>query len=330
MAHDQTRLSRRTITLEEHYATPAFLAGPGQYLAPYPALADLLCDLDQRRLAAMDAAGIDMQVLSLTAPGVEQLDGPAAVELARASNDHVAAAVRRHPQRFAAFAALPTMVPDTAADELERTVLEHGFRGALINGHTRGRYLDDASFWPILERAEALAVPLYLHPTPPPEPVVAAAYTGNFAPAVAFGLATAGWGWHIDTATHVLRLILSGAFDRFPSLQVVIGHLGETLPFMLERIERAFGHPTMTGVTRLERPIGAYFRENVHYTFSGFNELALFQLLRERIGVERMLFSADYPFASMDEAHGFLEQLPISEAERGQIAHENAERLLRF
>ena len=328
MAHNQPHPTLRTITLEEHFATPAFIDTAGQYLHGYPALVDQLCDLDAGRIAAMDAAGIDVQVLSLTAPGVEQLDAPAAVALARATNDHLADAVRRHPRRFAAFAALPTLVPDTAADELERTVREHGFCGALINGHTRGRYLDEAFFWPILERAQALAVPLYLHPTPPPQPVVAAAYTGNYAPAVAFGLATAGWGWHVDTATHVLRLVLSGIFDRFARLQVVIGHMGESLPWMLGRIERAFGHPSMVEITHLERPIGAYFRENLHYTFSGFNELSLFRLLREQVGVERILFSADYPFASMAEARAFLDELPVSAAEKAQIAHGNAERLL--
>jgi uncharacterized protein len=173
----------RTITLEEHYATPAFLAGPAgrqlkdQAQAPLARalaaagnaqLIDQLCDLDARRIADMDAAGIDMQVLSLTSPGTEQLDATEAVALARDANDRLADAVRRHPSRFAGFAALPTAAPDTAADELERTIRDYGFKGALINGHTRGRYLDDTFFWPILERAEALQVPLYLHPTPPP------------------------------------------------------------------------------------------------------------------------------------------------------------------
>lgn len=330
MTHGDPHPKLRTITLEEHFATPDFLKGPGQYLQAYPPVVEQLCDLGAGRIAAMDAAGIDVQVLSLTAPGVEQLDASVAVEFARATNDHVAAALRRHPDRFAAFATLPTMEPDTAAAELERTVRTYGFKGALINGHTRGRYLDDAFFWPIPERAEALGVPLYLHPTPPPPTVVAAAYTGNYAPAVAFGLATAAWGWHLDTATHVLRLVLSKVFDRFPRLQVVIGHMGETLPWMLGRLERAFGHPTQAEVTQLERPIGAYFRENLNYTFSGFNELPLFRVLLEQVGVERILFSADYPFASMADARSFLDQLPVSPADKAQIAHGNAERLLQM
>ena len=163
----------RTIALEEHYATPAFMEGPGrdlkaqveaardhpQVAAGYENLIEQLCDLGKGRIAAMDAAGIDVQVLSLTSPGVEQVDAPEAAAFARETNDLLAQAVRRHPDRFAGFAALPTAAPEAAAEELERTVREHSFVGALINGHTGGRYLDDEFFWPILERAEALGVP---------------------------------------------------------------------------------------------------------------------------------------------------------------------------
>jgi predicted TIM-barrel fold metal-dependent hydrolase len=330
----------RTITLEEHYATPAFMEGPGHQLkdqaqaahahpqvaAGITQLLDRLCDLDDRRIADMDAAGIDVQVLSLTSPGVEQLGATEAVTLAREANDHLADAVRRHPNRFAGFAALPTAAPDTAADELERTIREYGFKGALINGHIQGRYLDDQFFWPILERAEALQVPLYLHPTPPPQPVIEASYVGNYASEVTLGLATAAWGWHIETAIHVLRLILGGAFDRYPSLQLVIGHLGETLPFMLPRLDLAL--PTQ--VTKLDRPIGAYLRENLHYTFSGFNYTPAFLNLLLEVGVDRIMFSADYPYASMAQARTFLDQLPVSPADKERIAHGNAERLLRL
>ena len=254
----------------------------------------------------------------------EQLDGTGSVALARAANDHLAEAVKRHPSRFAAFAALPTPAPDAAADELERTVRDYDFKGAMIKGHSRGRYLDDEFFWPVLRRAEALQVPLYLHPAPPPQQVIAASYTGNFAPEVTSVLSTRAWGWHIETATHVLRLILSGAFDRYPTLQMVIGHMGEALPFMLPRIENSLSMQ----VTKLERPIGAYLRENVHYTFSGFNFTATFLDLFLQVGVDRIMFSADHPFGSM--ARAFLDQLPVSTADRERIAHGNAERLLRL
>ncbi len=340
MSQFESQMPMRTITLEEHYATPAFMEGPGRQLkeqaqaaqahplvaAGIATLMDQLCNLGDRRIADMDAAGIDVQVLSLTSPGVDQLDATEAVTLARESNDQLAEAVRRHPSRFAGFTTLPTAVPATAADELERTVSEHGFKGAMINGHVKGRYLDDQFFWPILERAEALAVPLYLHPTPPPQSVIAASYVGNFAPGVTAGLSSAAWGWHIETAIHVLRLILSGAFDRYPGLQLIIGHLGETLPFMLPRLDLSL--PPQ--VTKLDRPISAYLRENVHYTFSGFNYTATFLDLLLEIGVDRIMFSADYPYSSMEQARTFLDQLPVSPADKERIAHGNAERLLRL
>ena len=279
-------------------------------------------DLGQGRIEEMDAARIDMQVLSLNSPGVEQLDAAEASVLAREANDFVAAAVKRYPNRFAGFAAIPTADPPGAAAELERTVREHGFKGALINGHHRGRYLDDKFFWPILERAESLGVPLYLHPTQPPPAVVEALYSG-FAPDVSFMFANAGWGWHIETAVHVLRMVLGGVFDRYPKLQIIIGHLGEALPFMLSRVDVMT--PAMTG---LSRPVSSYLRENVHYTFSGFNFTPAFLDLLLQAGVERIMFSADYPYGSMALARAFLDHLPISPADRERIAHGNAERLL--
>src|SRR5215207_448427 len=295
----------RTIALEEHFATGRFMEGPGHQLkeqaeaarshpkvtAGFARLVEGLCDLGEGRVAVMDEAGVDVQVLSLTSPGVEQLD-------AREANDRLAEAVRRHPDRFAGFAALPTPAPEAAAEELERTVREIGFVGALINGHAGGRYLDDHFFWPILERADALGVPIYLHPTPPPAAVAEASYAGSFAPGVAEGLAAAAWGWHVETATHVLRLVLGGAFDRFPGLQLVIGHMGEGLPFFLPRLELALPEK----LTKLERPVGDYLRGNVHYTFGGFNWTQAFLDLVLQVGAERVMFSTDYPYASMAEA----------------------------
>jgi hypothetical protein len=241
---------------------------------------DQLLDLGERRISDMDAAGVDVQVLSLTRglEGVE--DENEAVRLARDSNDVLADALRRYPSRFAGFAALPVWVPEKAADELERTVKEFEFKGAMIHGHSRGRYLDDKFFWPILARAEELNVPIYLHPIPPPEPVIRASYVGNYSPVVAGVLSAWGWGWHIETAVHVLRLILSGAF------------------------------------------------ENVHYSFSGFNYIPAFLNLLLQVGVDRILFSADYPYQSMVDAINFLEQLPVSPQDKEKIAHGNAERLL--
>ncbi len=219
----------RTIALEEHFASPNFLDGPGHELkaqalkfgAAAAKLFEQLCDVGEKRIAEMDAARIDVQVLSLTSPGTEQLEGDDAMALARESNDFLADAVKRNPDRLAGFAALPTATPDRAAKELERMVRDHGFKGAIINGHNRGRYLDNKFFWPIFESAEALKIPIYLHPTKPPKPVIDTSY-GGFAPIVTDMLAGAGWGWHIETAIHVIRVMLAGVFDRYPKLQIVI------------------------------------------------------------------------------------------------------------
>lgn len=320
----------RTITLEEHYASPGFLNGPGRTFVERATrlrdrmanILEQLSDVGDKRISEMDAAGIDMQVLSLNSPGVEQLDEPEAVALSKEANEFVAATVRHNPTRFAGFAALPVAAPQKAADELERTIRENGFKGALINGHHKGRYLDDKFFWPILERAESLRVPIYLHPTQPPQAVVQASYAG-FSPEVSFMFANAGWGWHIETAVHVLRMILGGVFDRFPNLQLIVGHMGESLPFMQSRADIM-----TTAITGLKRPVSAYLRENVHYTFSGFNFTSTFLDLLLQVGVDRIMFSADYPYGSMAQARAFLDQLPVSLGDKERIAHGNAERLL--
>jgi uncharacterized protein len=320
----------RTITLEEHFVSPGFLAGPGkQFIEQIRSrgprgvrICEQLQDIGDQRIAEMDAAGIDMQVLSLNSPGIEQAEAAEQLSIAVESNDFLAEAVKKYPRRYAAFAALATAVPDKAAEELDRRVRQQGFKGTLINGHTRGRYLDDKFFWPILERAEALNVPIYLHPTVPPKAVVEASF-GGFSPAVTAMFASAGWGWHIETAVHLIRMILGGVFDRHPKLQVVIGHLGEGIPFMLPRLDKNFSKE----VTKLDRPVGAYLRENVHYTFGGFNFPATFHNLLLEVGVERIMFSVDHPYGSMAEARAFLQHLPVSEADRERIAHGNAEKL---
>lgn len=236
-------MTMRIITLEEHFTTPDLMDRFGRQ--SFHNHGEQLCDLTERRIAEMDAAGIDMQVLSLNSPGTEPLAADEAVKIASSSNDFLAAAIEHHPGRFAGFAALPTAVPDLAADELERMVCQHGFKGAVINGHIQGRYLDDKFFWPILERAEALNVPIYLHPAPPPQSVIDTYYTGNFSSEVTRMLSTAGWGWHIETAVHILRLIFSGALDRYPNLQIIIGHMDEAIPFMLQRIDLVL-QPSLT------------------------------------------------------------------------------------
>jgi uncharacterized protein len=322
----------RTITLEEHFATPDFLDGPGrdlkeqarQFGGRAEQLIRDLCDLSEGRIAQMDAAGIDVQVVSLTAPGVEQLEVGDAEVLARDTNDVLADAIAKHPTRLSGLAALPIAAPDRAAKELEHRFSDQAFAGALINGHQRGRYLDDKFFWPVLEAAESLGAPIYLHPTRPPKPVIEASF-GGFSPLVTEMLAGPGFGWHIETAVHVLRMVLGGVFDRFPKLQIVIGHMGEGLPFFMQRVD-----VMPVELTRLNRPVSAYLRDNLHYTFAGFNFPPTFLNLLLEIGVSRIMFSADYPYASMTKARAFLELIPVSAADRALIAHGNAEKLFKI
>jgi predicted TIM-barrel fold metal-dependent hydrolase len=331
----------RVVALEEHYATQKFLEGPGRRFMdrfrsgpPHPRfgdeggrnLFDRLLDVSEWRIAEMDKARVDVQVLSLTSPGLEQSSAADAVAMARETNDFLGDAIRRNPTRLAGFAALPTADPAAAADELERALGLQGFVGAVINGHCQGRHLDDEFFWPIFERLEGLDVPLYLHPTLPPQPVVDLVYAGNYSEFVTQMFAMAAWGWHIETATHVLRLILSGVFDRFPRLQLIIGHMGEVLPFMLPRLDMTLP----TAITSLHRAPSDYLRQNVHYTFSGFNWTSVFLELLFQIGVDRIMFSTDYPYASMTQATSFLDSIPVSPADRERIAHRNAEQLLRL
>jgi uncharacterized protein len=206
---------------------------------------------------------------------------------------------------------------------LERAVRTLGFPGAVINGHSQGRYLDDPFFEPVLDRAAALNAPIYLHPTIPPKGVIESSYAG-FSDEVTFALATVGWGWHINTATHVLRLILGGVFDRHPRLQIIIGHMGEATSFMLPRFDATL-KPELTG---LKHPVSTYLRQNVHYTFANFNDEATYANLVAQVGVGRVAFSADYPFGSMRAARDFLDKLPLSDDERAAISHRNAEQLL--
>ena len=319
----------RVITLEEHFWTDALtdaLTEANRSALAMPrlgALADDLRDLGERRLADMDAAGIDVQVLSVAPPAAQVLDPGPAVRLARAANDQLAAAVGQHPDRFAGFATLPTPDPEAAAAELERTVTGYGFKGALINGHTGGRFLDDEKFWPIFERAEALGVPVYLHPTYPTAQLMEL-YCQGFDERVSATLATGGWGWHVETGLHVLRIILAGVFDRFPGLQMIIGHMGENLPFSLARADDRLT-PVTTG---LKRRVADYFRDHFYVTTSGYFTDAPLLCTLMVLGADRILFSVDYPFASNGRGRAFLDAAPVSEADREKLAHGNAERLL--
>lgn len=288
------------------------------------ALDRALADTQGERIASMDDAGITMQVLSVVGPGAEMLSGDEGVRLARDYNDRLAQAVERHPDRFAAFAHLPMKEPEAAADELERCVRQLGFRGASINGTTDGLFLDDPRFAPILARAEALGIPLYIHPGPAPR-AVRDAYFQGLPDFTSFILSNAGFGWHAETGLHVLRLVVSGALDRYPNLKLIIGHMGEMLPMMMKRVDAMFGPGAALG---LKRDVSQTILDHVWITTSGFFDTSAFLAALTAFGADRILFSVDYPYSPNGEAAAFLGGLPVSPADMARIAHGNADALL--
>jgi uncharacterized protein len=259
-------------------------------------------------------------------PSADMFEGDEAVAFAKKFNDQVAKKIAEHPDRFAAFAHLATSMPEAAADELERTVVTYGFKGALISGMVRGRFLDDAKFAPLLARAEKLDVPLYIHPGPPPAEVRKAYYEGTFPPQIAMGLATFAWGWHYETALHVMRLALSGALDKYPRLNLIVGHMGEALPFVLARCEHSFGHD----VSYLSRPLSKIITDQVYVTSAGFFSNPPFLAALQTFGIDRLMFSVDYPYDSHADGRGFLDNVPLSADDLEKFAHGNADRLLKL
>jgi predicted TIM-barrel fold metal-dependent hydrolase len=252
-------------------------------------------------------------------------DGSEALAFARHLNDALARKIAERPDRFAAFAHLPASIPDAAADELERTVSDHGFKGALISGTVRGAFLDDPKFAPLLARAERLEVPLYVHPGMPPADVRNAYYQG-FAPKISFGLATFAWGWHYETALHVMRLAVSGTLDKYPRLNLIIGHMGEGLPAMLARCEHQFS----SDLSYLRRPLSETITDQVYVTSSGFFTNPPFVAALQTFGIDRLMFSVDYPYASNEDGRAFLDNLPLSPGDLAKMAHGNADRLLKL
>src|SRR5215470_13847658 len=297
------------IALEEHYADDELVATyTGLDVNPVPAIVSRLRDVGEERLKAMDADGIDMQVLSHTAPSTQKLPADVAVDLARRVNDRLAALIKAHPTRFAGFAALPTSLPDAAADELDRCVTALGFKGAMIHGLTNGIWLDDKRIWPIFARAERLDVPIYLHPSMPQQPVIDSYYKDYAARYPIF--LRAAWGYTLETATQAVRLVLSGVFDAHPGLKIILGHLGEGLPFYLWRIthglSRSMGEKTFREI----------FCRHFWITTSGFfSDPALVCCMME-MGIDRILFSVDYPFVDNPPAAEWIRTLPLCAEDR--------------
>ena len=319
--------------LEEHFVTADVieawrrrdpgLAEPMMKWAVASDLTPALLDVDGGRIAAMDDAGIDTMVLSLTTPGLQNLDVVEAVALQAPTNDLIAAAVRRHPGRFQGFAALATSAPAAAADELRRAVTELGLNGTLVNAGSRGRALDAPEFWDIYEAAEDLRAPVYLHPGVP-VPAVTEAYYRGFGEPVNSMLATGAFGWHYDAGLTILRMIVAGVFDRFPGLQVILGHWGEVVLFYLDRIA------AIDKLTALRRPIAEYFRSNIFITPGGISSHKYLRWSLETVGAERIMYASDYPFNTerAGSARRFLDTAPVDEADRERIAHRNWEELV--
>jgi uncharacterized protein len=327
----------RTVALEEHFAVPAIasridksvLARRGYRPRTLPKNApnplELLPEIGERRLKSMDDAGISVQVLSNSGPGPDLVPGPDGVAMARETNDHLAKAIAGHPDRFAGFAALPLQSPDEAAVEFTRCVKELGFVGAMVHGTTEGRFLDHASYDGILAAAEQLDVPIYIHPHIPPEPI-RQAYFSDLPPGPGRVLETAGWGWHSETAVHVLRLVISGALDRHPRLKLIIGHMGEMLPMMLARADQVFAHDS----DHLKRSISRTILDQVWITTSGiFSEPPLLAALLT-FGIDRIMFSVDYPYSPDAWGRAFLNRIALAPADMVKLTHGNADALLKL
>jgi hypothetical protein len=323
----------RVIALEEHFLfhdlmeriPPAVRAArgfpPGRGLGPDQQLAEI----GEKRIEDMDRAGISVQILSCFGPGPDLLDGAEAVALARETNDRLAAAIAKHPDRFGGFAHLPLRDAEAAADEFRRAVRELGFCGAIVNGTTQDRFLDDPRFAPVLAAAEELDVPIYLHPHLPPESVRKAYFDGLPGP-IGFQLSGPGWGWHSETALHILRMVLAGTFDRHRKLKMIVGHMGEGLPAMLARCDQVFG-PT---ATHLARSVSQTVLDQVAITTSGLFTLPPFEAALAVFGVDRVLFSVDYPYAPNQKGREFLDSLRLPDGDLAKISHGNAERLLKL
>lgn len=316
--------------LDSGSTDPGFESLIGFYLRnPTPRITEVsgrLLDLGDRRLRDMDQSGITKQLLLLTAPGVQVFDADRGAALARSSNDEFSDAIRKHPDRFAGLAAIAPQDPAAAAKELGRGVNSLGLKGAVVNSHTRGEYLDDPKFWPIFEAAEALDVPIYIHPTTPPASMIQ--------PFLSRGLDSAIFGFAVDTALHALRIVVAGVFDRFPKLQIVLGHLGEALPYWLFRID--FMHARMVaanryeGVKKLHRKPSDYLKENFYVTTSGMAWEPPIMYAISVLGIDRVMYAMDYPYQFVPEEVRVTDDLPIPAADKTKLYQSTAERVFKL
>jgi len=288
-----------------------------------------LTDFGEGRLKTMDEGGIDMQVLSLSFPGVEMFDAADGTAIARSVNDELSTAVKRYPERFAGFATIAPQDPQAASDELERAVVKLGLKGVMVNGHIRGEYLDDQKYWIIFERAEKLDVPIYIHPKMPSPDMIK--------PYLAYpGLASAMLGFSAEASLHAMRLILSGVFDKYPGLKIILGHLGEAIPFWLWRIdsrwmeEKKADPSSAAYYENFKKSPAQCFRDNFYVTLSGMYWEPVLQFCCSVLGSDRVMFATDYPYESSRQAAQFMESVRLNNADKEKICHLNAEKILKL
>ncbi len=286
-----------------------------------------ISNLDELRIAAMDRQGVDVQLISYGNNSPMDLPAEAAVPLCRQANDELYAAIRKYPDRFAGMAALPVGDPGAAADELSRAVNELGFKGASLNGTYNGRFFDETAFLPVFERAAELGVPVYLHPGFPDESVADYYYTGENIPGpVSAVLSAYGYGWHVDAGIHMMRMILSGIFEKLPNLKLMTGHWGELVPYYFDRIDEMMP----ASLTGLGRPFSEIYKEHVYITPSGIASRGPAMLAIGEMGADHVLWSHDFPYVKRDTVRDFLMDLPISQEDKEKIAYRNAEELLKL
>lgn len=339
-----TRRKLRRIATEEAFATPALVAawldiarrGASKSLDVPTGIQSIfdnpkpgsnqnrfrrqLLDIGPERLSIMDATGVDMHLLSVTIPGVQMFPPDQADALAVATNDELAATIVRQPTRFAGLACLAPHSPRGAPLEMERAITKLGLNGFIINSHTNNLYLDDPSFAPILEAAEALGRPIYLHPRAPSD--------GMAAPFRDYSLGGSIWGFGVEAGTHAVRLMLSGVFDRYPKLRIVLGHMGEALPFWMWRLDHMYLRRIKDGRLKANalKP-SEYFRRNFAVTTSGFVAQDVLGLVIRHAGIDNVMWAIDYPYEDTTEAVAFIDRASLSEEQRAKVLHGNAERL---
>lgn len=281
---------------------------------------DGLLDIEDKRLKDMDANGVDMQLLSLTAPGVQMFDADTATELATLANDRLAEVIQRHPTRFAGLAAFAPQSPKRAAKEMERAIQKLRLNGFILNSHTNNEYLDDPKYWPILEAAEALDRCIYIHPR--------AASAGLKGPLGDYGMDSAMWGYGVETGTHVVRMMTSGLFDRFPKLKICIGHMGEAVPFWIWRLNFMNTRAQKVGRSpKTELTMAEYLQRNFVITTSGVEDPLALDYAVKKLGADNVLWAIDYPYQPSAPAVEFMDKAPVSEVDRAKLYHKNAERI---